>query len=391
MLSARTARYLVEAGHRVTVISGKSLKEFNSSHGQDEDLIQNRNIDVIEIRDPETGGGGVCLYEKIVYHEKYCKWIREALLNTGVIEAVRGCDVIYSLAAPFSSNALGRALSRRYAKPWVAHFSDPTMLSLGRKFRSPIRTFITNYDEANILKRADAVTFVNGRTLSATIRRLGHLRQKCHVVPHCYDPAYFDSSERRAAKNEPLRIVHVGSLYGRRTALDLVNAVQRVLQDNRLVSELNRTIAVELYGAITSEIRQTMSGIRGVEIRYMGTVSYRDSINVMKNADILALIDMPGENNLFTPSKIVDYLASGSPIIGVSPHASESSDILNKYGWPCLENGDVESISRSIKGIARAVIKGRESNSNFIKEFSAPVVVAGLAEILSGVILSGRE
>jgi glycosyltransferase involved in cell wall biosynthesis len=65
-------------------------------------------------------------------------------------------------------------------------------------------------------------------------------------------------------------------------------------------------------------------------------VSYDESIEIMKDADILVLFDtlMPEEKvQPYLPSKIVEYLLLKKPILGICDSNSPSYRILREYGY----------------------------------------------------------
>ncbi len=86
-------------------------------------------------------------------------------------------------------------------------------------------------------------------------------------------------------------------------------------------------------------------------------VSYDRVDGYINEAAILLVIDAPLDSSQFFPSKIVEYLPFGKPIIGVTPAGSETERILHKTGNMAVSYRDIarltELIGKAISGVDR--------------------------------------
>jgi hypothetical protein len=96
-------------------------------------------------------------------------------------------------------------------------------------------------------------------------------------------------------------------------------------------------------------------GLAGV-VSVRETIPYLESLAAMKLADALLLLDAPLTNkkqSVFLPSKLVDYLGSGRPILGITPPAGASARVLRETGNQVCDIADEESICRAITALVQ--------------------------------------
>lgn len=389
IVSARLAKYLERAGHTVLVIAASHAKEFDSDHGVDAKLLGTTCSGRIRyVADRNPGGFLLGIREKLLFHEHFGHWARRTRQVGRALTKSSGVDVIYSLGAPLASNVAGMRLSRELGVPWVTHFSDPIYLSIGKRFKSPLRHWITASTERKLLKRADGITFVNAQTLEKSTAFFPAYRAKCVVVPHCFDPEDFVQDVVPKRAGDAFRICYVGSLYSRRNPFDAIAALDCA---RRRVEWAGAGPELHLYGAVAPEIRVEIDALGLDWLKVHGPVSYRDSINALFASDVLLLIDMPDEENLYTPSKVVDYLAAMKPIVGITSKASGSARLLARCGQAVVSPGDVEGLTELfvsfIRGGAPVVGKPQEE---VLVQFRADRVVQKVASVLEDTIRAGR-
>jgi hypothetical protein len=73
----------------------------------------------------------------------------------------------------------------------------------------------------------------------------------------------------------------------------------------------------------------------------------------MSQASWLLLLEEEGEEGLFFPSKLTDYLAVYKPIMGIIPKNCVSREILSENGHHCFDHGEVENIANFIKSLSK--------------------------------------
>lgn len=384
ILSARVAKYLQMAGHEVTVLGATDAENLNSTHGVDTSLnFDLRDVRVWRVPDRAQEGVVAGVLKKVVNHERSGYWVsqcvREALHGSGGSQF----DVIYSLAYPMASNIVGMRLKQKVRIPWVAHFSDPGFLAFNLRFKSPIRTYLTRSTELSIFRYADGVTFVNQQTLIRNTTFNPAYREKCAVIPHLFDPDCFRGKQDSRVDRKTLRLSYIGSLYGKRNPFNAILALDRAMAT---VGQGLSNAEFHLYGAIDPDIQTRLEKEwRLPWVKLYGPIDYDASIQAMFDSDYLILLDWSGEDNLYFPSKLVDYLAACRPIIGITPMRSYSAGLLRDLKYPVFDPGDVDGLTQFFCGLitgTRLDIASR--HLEVLGDFRAEHVVEQLAHFLTG-------
>ncbi len=237
-------------------------------------------------------------------------------------------DVLVSFGEPMSDHLLGLRLKQHLQLPWVAHFSDPWS---DNPFRRPF--FLSNYVnrrlEARVVKHADRVIFTSRETLDLVMRKYPPAwHAKARVIPHSYEPEQYPRQE--GVREGPLIIRYLGNFYGQRTPLPLFRALGKLYRESPTLVE---NIRIELVGNVpprmlkSSLYRSLPKGI----VSIVSTVAYRQSLQLMASADLLLVIDAPGESSVFLPSKLVEYLGAGVPVMGIVPPGA-SARLIGRLG-----------------------------------------------------------
>ncbi|RTL78630.1 MAG: glycosyltransferase [Hyphomicrobiales bacterium] len=238
-------------------------------------------------------------------------------------------DVIYSRAAPFSASLLARRLKALTGLPWLMHLSDPWSDSPYRQF-SPRKSVKDRAQEAACFAEADMITLT-------TIGQADHYRARyptrsgsIFVTPNMMPAVH----PIRMSAHAPglLRLVYTGALYGERNPETLLTAL-RIFRE-AAPEEANR-IRVDFYGNASSEMVERIRKAPGCFVH--GPVSFAEVSQIQAEADLLVTIEPSGEAPLllhFMPSKNLDYIAIGKPILAITPKGSETDRLCRAgYGW----------------------------------------------------------
>ncbi|MEW6118390.1 MAG: glycosyltransferase [Nitrospirota bacterium] len=244
-------------------------------------------------------------------------------------------DLILSCSQPHANHLVGRALKERTGKPWVAYFSDPWIDNPYARYRSKRIYSYNAHCEEEVITKADRVLFTSPEMLDLVMKKYPPgTAAKCGVLTHSFVPEWYEASGamRTGERNRKVRLVHTGHFYGPRTPLPLLKALEQLHRRTDLAERLE----VCFYGAMESE-HKTFVERKGLSscVRISDTIPYFDSLSVMRSADYLVLIDAPlhgaGES-VFLPSKLIDYIGSYRPVIGITPERGASARVLRESG-----------------------------------------------------------
>lgn len=275
-------------------------------------------------------------------------WRRRALAALRREVRRGGCDVFVSFAQPWIDHLVGLELKRACpGLPWVAHFSDPWIDSPYRPARPPDEDAAERAQERAVIEGADALMFVNAATAELVMRKYAPaLMEKVHVVSHGFDRAVLGALPPLPMQAPGMRVVYAGNFYGHRQPLELLEALAEVMA---LHGGGALPFAVDFIGNASSEAaeRATALGL-GDAVRFLGPAPYLATLAHARAADLLLVIDAPGDRSVFLPSKVVDYLMLERPILGITPARGPTSDVLRALGFPVVEPLDRAGMARAL-------------------------------------------
>lgn len=298
-------------------------------------------------------------------------------------------QALLTFGEPMSDHLLGLRLKQKLALPWVAHFSDPWSDNPFRR-RYPISNFLNRRYEALVISHADRVIFTSQETLDLVMRKYPDAwRTKARVLTHGFEPDLY--GERQREDDDRIVLRYLGNFYGNRSPLPLFKALAILNQES---PSLLKEVRVELVGHVPARMfmNSAYKSLPAGLVQKVSTVPYRQSLRLMVNADLLLVIDAPGELSVFLPSKLVDYLGAGVPILGIVPPGA-SAKLISKMGGEVANPSDltavVDSLRRSIADCRRAWVEKRNiswGNSLVRQQYSADLVAQRLHSIISEVV-----
>jgi glycosyltransferase involved in cell wall biosynthesis len=266
-------------------------------------------------------------------------WIGAATRAGLSTSTSRPPNAIVSFAQPWSDHLIGLRLHRATGVPWVAHFSDP-WVEAPRRY-SPLpqwqRRLWRRWEE-EVIRDASAVVFVNRQTAEATMTKYpaGWMR-KVHVVPHGFDAAVVPSNVHRPPDRR-LHLVYTGRFYDdTRTPEPLFRALAHLATTRAIAAE----VRVTLVGTIVPQHEQLARSLGLAEVvTFAGRLPFSDSARHAATADVLVVIDAASDNSLFLPSKLIEYLPFGKPILGITPPSGAAADVIRSLGYPVVAPDD---------------------------------------------------
>lgn len=259
-------------------------------------------------------------------------------------------QVLATFGEPMTCHLLGLRLKRTLGLPWLAHFSDPWADNPFRRafFLSQL---VNRRLEAQVVAAADTVVFTSQETLERVMGKYPAAWQaKAQVLPHGYDPALYavPTAVPPLSASAPLRLRYLGNFYGHRTPYPLFEALLALhRQDPAALAD----VRVELVGGVPGYmlLHPAYRALPPGLVTVVPTVTYSESLRRMAEADLLLVIDAPDELSVFLPSKLIDYLGAGTPVLGIVPPGT-SARLLERLG-----GGSAVADPRDISAVTAAL------------------------------------
>ncbi len=279
--------------------------------------------------------------------DRHLSWKRPVLDSIAglVRERSYSPDALVTFGAPMSDHLIGLELKKRYRWPWAAHFSDPWVDNPFSNYDTLTRALNASL-ERRVAKGADRLIFTSQETLELVMAKYPEVfKEKARVLPHAFDPELFGARPEKL--DSKLTIRYLGDLYGRRTPGPLFDALSRLLVADAAALADTR---FELIGP-TYDLQLEKLGLGNLPeglVAVKDPVTYRESLSLMASADGLLVIDAPAEKSVFLPSKLIDYVGAGRPVLGLTPPGT-SAALINQLGGWVARPDDVEGMAVAIK------------------------------------------
>ena len=149
---------------------------------------------------------------------------------TGLREARhRRPDVIFSTAPKWTCHLVGLVLSRLLHVPWVADFRDPWCGSSWRKIPYKAHRWFDSKLEQLILNNANHISCATEAINQQLSNRYPHKARMITTIHNGFDPEQIDSVKPVSLDNSRCVLLHIGTLYGPRSPVPLLQGLQACL------------------------------------------------------------------------------------------------------------------------------------------------------------------
>ena len=312
-----------------------------------------RNLEVVRIKAPLT-------YTLLFLLRKFFPklapmpddqvvWIRRLMLEVKNNFQQEDFEALITFGHPWSDHLAGLQIQQYLNIPWIAHFSDPWSdnpyyLNISKKQLHRMQN-----QEKAVIRAADSIIFTNPATVNLVMKKYpGQLKAKVSVIPHGFEKKLVRGVRNISRKRHKLRIVHTGNLYGPRSPEGLLKAIATLKNKGELYKEIEVSFVGQVKYLSTWQSYITKNQL-STQVRFSPSVSYRDSLKIASEADVLLLIDAPNDReSVFLPSKLIDYLVYNRPILGLTPKKGVSAELLRKLGCPVAPPDDPGEIASTL-------------------------------------------
>ncbi len=238
-------------------------------------------------------------------------------------------DIIISRSHPYWGHLPALTVARLARLPWLAVWNDPVPKAkepppYGRGTAATIPFLLKRYMNA-VCRNADINIFPTERLLDYMCSYLpGGTASKSAVIPHVSLRWQMPS----VPHDEKFVVLHSGSLDEERNLENFLIGTNKARRNNE-----GMPLELHWVGKIDDKVKEQIlsHGLDGCST-YRGSMSYPDAMKYQGKAAILVVIEVPCEIGIYLPSKFVDYVQTGRPILAVSPKVGTLNDILSRCG-----------------------------------------------------------
>jgi glycosyltransferase involved in cell wall biosynthesis len=320
-----------------------------------------------DVPGPQGRGRGISYLDPF---DRYLPALRAGIRES--LRLIREFDprVIHVCADPWTSLLAGIELRRRTGLPLIADLRDPWSLHQGKMaLRSPATRWLIRRLERRVFRTAQRVV-LNTEECRDAYAQLYEGRipgSRFVAIRNAFDGGLF--LDRPIDRTSAFQVLHFGDFRRFVPAEPLLRGFASFIRRNRLAPGSARLRCV---GQVPAEARSLALEL-GLDpfLEILPPVPYRESLSLLKGADVLALCN--GAGIPVIPSKLYDYLAARRPILSLSGNAEPNRIVLEAGAGLAAPPDDPEAIAAALSALrTRAAGPARgEVAAEAVEPFSA--------------------
>lgn len=252
-------------------------------------------------------------------------WARAATRKALEIARSLPPGMVIATSPPHAALIAGERIARKLGWPLVLDYRDPwSAYDWPEWHRGGLTQWLGRRIESRLVERS-AARVLNTPNMQhwfeVSFPSIPPARN--FVVPNGFDAV---PMQAEPAAEGPLRIVHAGEIYGSRSVVPLLRAIQSV------AARHPRPIRLTTFGALpAAEKRRIEEAQLGEFIEERPRIPFANLFPELQRAHVLLAI-VSEHMTYSTPYKVYDYMASGRPILALAPEDAALHDLLSESG-----------------------------------------------------------
>jgi len=269
-------------------------------------------------------------WRKIYWPDGSCVWYFAGKKKALQLQQQFDFEAIVSISPPYTPHLVAAAVKRRFPKVrWLMDIEDPFSFSEAVFINN--RTLYQQYNykkEGQLLTLADAVSVTVQKARELYIKYFSNIINKIKVVPPLYSLASFEETF-----SKDVNVIHVGyfgAFYDPIRTPDYLLELFYQLQEE--YPDFNKKLILHFFGEITPVFQSIFEYYTSLlpNVKIHGLVTRERAAAAMNTMDFL--INIGNTTDYHLPSKCVDYLMSGKPIINLSYCKNDPfTDFMKNY------------------------------------------------------------
>jgi glycosyltransferase involved in cell wall biosynthesis len=358
------AEHFAREGHSVTVVTSwqQGLPEHETSHGVQVYRVGMRSLERLRrtlsasrptSKREEAPGADIAsgelkfpssvalrllrafnrmIWRNLWWPDSACIWLRPALKTARRLLVEQPVDAVISVSPAFSAVVAGHILSRdrQHRWRWIIDLGDPfSFMDLATPNNALIYGWLNCWIEHRAFLRADGISVTTDITRQIYSLLYPTCAGKITVIPPLLSPPSEPAvSAPFFRPSTTTRLVFIGTLYQKLRRPDYLLKLFSAMRD--LYPEFD--CELHLIGD-TRECKESLVSYQnrlGERLIVHAPIDRSLAAQAMSEADIL--VNLGNATTYQLPSKLVEYAATGKPIISISDTTTDSSEIfLSSY------------------------------------------------------------
>jgi len=298
-------------------------------------------------------------------------------------------NTIITTGPPHSTHLIGLYLKNKTGVNWIADFRDPWSEIYFNNL-----LYQTNYAknkneslEQKVLEKSDYVISV-GPTLTKLLQvKLPVAEQGKFLTFHNgYDSDKMASLPQYKPGSKFI-ISHIGVLTDDRPVDTFIKALQQVIAE---MPEMATNIEFHAVGDITENNRADLQQVfTGQMLKLHGYMAHSKALEQMCASDLLLnVLTVTAESKLVVSGKLMEYLASGRPMLCLGVTDGDAADLAKGYELAKVcEQHDINGMAELIKTVYQRWKNGANTSlaRAGVEHYSRKAVSQRLAELIQNI------
>ena len=252
-------------------------------------------------------------------------------------------DLIISVSLPFTSHLVAYSINKKIGKKWIMDVGDPFSLKKDAPENNIyIFSFLNKYFEKKFYQSSSNVLFTHEESLRHHNNSFPILDGKSTILPPVFNIDDCDLTNSYDFSKRPIKVAYFGVL---------TNGVRTPNNFLRFFSMLDLD-EVELHWYVNEDSKKMVKSVNVENINniFYDMVSRKDALSLM-STEYHALLSIGNSNPFQLPSKVVEYISTGKPVIHFSEINNDSVESIlevRSNAIIILGNSDPDLIKREI-------------------------------------------
>lgn len=274
--------------------------------------------------------GANWLWLNLYWPDPSCLWFFPARRMILALMARKQYDVIISVSPTFTAVAVGHSVRKRAPDAvWMLDLGDPfSFLEGAPPNNTALYAGLNRWYERRVFKQVNVISVTNPQTQQRYAEVFPESTPKLQVIPPLLSLPQNDPKPMI-----PGRLVYIGTMYRNiREPGFLLELFKRALE-----AGLSPETQLHCYGDVSSclDIIAAYEPLLGSRVFFHGVVPREIAAQALNEANFL--VNIGNETTYQLPSKVVEYAATGKPVINLAKSKNDSS-VGFFSAYPCAFN-----------------------------------------------------
>jgi glycosyltransferase involved in cell wall biosynthesis len=333
------------------------------------------------------------------FPDPQCSWLGPAVRRFSDLKREEFPQLVLATGGPWTSLLVGQMLAKRFGVPFIADYRDPWTSNPYDSYSSPFLTNKAKRLEQSVCLSAARVIANTEELRLKFCENYPQLRNTCITIPNGFDPESFieedgvnalmDRSTTPGVEAEGVELCHFGTVYGKRSPLQLFQAVWELYAERLVTADQIRMRFVGAWDVDDSRCEKLAQDLETHGfLRRETPVSHQICLQQMAHAKALLIIQP--DSPLQIPGKIYEYIAVGRPLLLIGGEGA-TANLVERHQLGVSCPNDVSRIKPLLRQVAGGGLALNPPAKGCTDRFDYRTLAGELAQLLDTVSAEQEE